>query len=379
MSIAWRASVLRRLHLLLGGLLSIPLAVIGLSGSVLIFEPQLQAGHDLMPASIGPMQTYAAMVEAARAAAPKDFVPNTIFAPVAPGDLAMLRFSDPRHPGPGGVEIYLDPSRLTVRGVVRPGEGWLREIFFLHANAGLRDRNGRAIGGWFGVVMCVLAITGIVMQFPTRRRWRQAMTIQRGARGYWLLRQLHGAIGFWFWLLLLIISFSGVWLSFPQSFNSLTAAWGIRDLRPGVGAPKVVLSDGATALDVDGAVALAQATRPDLTLRSIALPQRVDQPYRVALGEDHALPVIAFIDPWQRKVVELRDPHDYSVAERVVASMHAIHDGSGFGWFWRALVFISGLLPASFAVSGVAMWLVKCKLDRAAYRSRLMPFGTPGE
>ncbi len=379
MSIAWRATVLRRLHLLLGGLLSIPLAVIGLTGSVLIFEPQLQPGHDFVRASVGPAQSFAAMVGAGRAAAPKDFAPSTIFAPVAAGDLAMLRFSDPRHPGPGGIEVYLDPSTLALRGTVKPGEGWLREIFFLHANAGTRDRNGREIGGWFGVVMCVLAVTGIIMQFPSRRRWRQAMTVQRGARGYGLLRQLHGAIGFWFWLVLLVVSFSGVWLSFPQTFNSLSAAWGVRDLRPGVAAPRVTPVEGAVPLDIDGAVALARAARPDLTLRMIGLPQRADQPYRMTLGEAHALPVIVFVDPWQRQIADLRDPRDYSFAERVVASMHAIHDGSGFGWGWRVLVFISGLLPALFAMSGVAMWLAKRRLDRAACRSRFMPLGAPGE
>jgi uncharacterized iron-regulated membrane protein len=378
MSIAWRATVLRRLHLLLGGLLSIPLAVIGLTGSVLTFEPQLQPGHDFAAASAGPVQSYAAMIDAARAAAPKDFVPSTIFAPVAPGDLAILRFSDPRHPGPG-VEVYLDPSSLAVRGVVKPGEGWLREIFFLHANAGMRDRSGRTIGGWLGVVMCVLALTGIIMQFPTRGRWRHAMVMQRGARGYRFLRQLHGVIGFWFWLVLLVVSFSGVWLSFPQSFNALTATWGIRDLRPGVAAPKVAPAAAAIPLDIDGAAALAHAARPDLALRMIGLPQRADQPYRFSLGEDHALPVIVFVDPWQRKIADLRDPRDYSFPERVVASIHAIHDGSGFGWGWRALAFISGLLPALFAASGVAMWLAKRRLDRAARQSRLAPLGAPGE
>jgi uncharacterized iron-regulated membrane protein len=379
MSIAWRATVLRRLHLILGGLLSIPLAVIGLTGSVLIFEPQLQPGHDFVPASAGPAQNYAAMIDAARVAAPKDFVPSTIFAPVAAGDLATLRFSDPRRPGPGGMEVYLDPATLALRGTAKPGEGWLREVFFWHANAGMRDRAGRDIGGWFGVVMCVLAVTGIIMQFPTRGRWRQAMTMRRGVRGYRLLRELHGVIGFWFWLVLLVVSFSGVWLSFPQTFNSLTASLGVRDLRPGVAAPKVAPIDGATALDVDGAVALARAARPDLTLRMIGLPQRADQPYRFSLGEAHALPVVVFVDPWQRKIAELRDPSGYAFAERVVASMHAIHDGSGFGWGWRVLVFISGLLPALLAVSGVAMWLAKRKLDRAARRSPLEPLGAPGE
>ena len=146
--------------------------------------------------------------------------------------------------------------------MVKPGEGWLREIFFLHANAGTRDRNGREIGGWFGVAMCVLAVTGIIMQFPTRGRWRQAMVMERGARGYRLLRQLHGVVGFWFWLVLLVVSFSGVWLSFPQAFNSLTATWGVRDLRPGVAAPRVAPIQDVTPLDVDGAVALARAAGP---------------------------------------------------------------------------------------------------------------------
>ncbi len=90
-------------------------------------------------------------------------------------------------------------------------------------------------------------------------------------------------------------------------------------------------------------------------LRSIGLPQRADQPYRMTFGEAHAPPVIVFVDPWQRKIADLRDPRDYSWAERVVASMHAIHDGSGFGSGWRVLVFISGFLSATFAISGVAM------------------------
>ncbi|HEY1506207.1 MAG TPA: PepSY-associated TM helix domain-containing protein [Stellaceae bacterium] len=379
MSIAWRATVLRRLHLILGGVLSLPLAIIGLTGSVLIFEPQLQPGSVFASASVGPAQSYAAMVDAARAAAPKDFTPSAIFAPVVPGDLAQIRFSDPRRPGPGGVEVYLDPSILAVRGVVKPGEGWLREIFFLHANAGMRDRNGREIGGWLGVVMCVLAITGIVMQFPTRGRWRQAMVVQRGAQGYRLLRQLHGMIGFWFWLMLLMVSFSGVWLSFPQTFNALTANAGVRDLRPGVAAPKVTPVEGVIPVDIDGAVALAHAARPDLSLRTIGLPQRADQPYRMTLGEAHALPVIVFVDPWRRNIADLRDPHDYSLAERIVASMHALHDGSGFGWGWRVLVFISGLLPALFATSGIAMWLTKRRLDRATRHVQLTPIGAPGE
>lgn len=375
----FRTTWLRRLHLCIGSLLSVPLVMIGLTGSILVFEPELQPGAALGAASPGPSRDLGAIFDAARAAVPDGFAPSLFSPPAAAGELAMLRAGDPRHPGPGGLEIYVDPASLALRGTVKSGEGWLREIFFLHTNMGEHDRSGRALGGWAGVAMCVLAVSGIVMQFPSRRRWRQAVLIQRGARGYRLLRQVHGVIGFWFWLLLLIVSFSGVWLSFPQTFNDMAGSLGLRDLRPMAAAPHVTPARDTAPLDIAEVAALAQAALPDLPLRSIALPQRADQPYRVSLGAEHALPVVVFVDPWQRRVAALRDPRDYSFAERAVASMHAIHDGSGFCWVWRALVFASGLLPALFATSGIAMWLAKRRLDRAARLARLAPFGAPGE
>ena len=37
--------------------------------------------------------------------------------------------------------------------------------------------------------------------------------------------------------------------------------------------------------------------------------------------------------------------------------MRRIHDAQGMGPVWETLVFLTGVLPAAFAVTGVMMWL----------------------
>jgi uncharacterized iron-regulated membrane protein len=46
-------------------------------------------------------------------------------------------------------------------------------------------------------------------------------------------------------------------------------------------------------------------------------------------------------------------------SERFLAWMRPVHDGSNLGTVWRFLVFLSGLVPALFVVTGIIMWWKK--------------------
>ena len=59
------------------------------------------------------------------------------------------------------------------------------------------------------------------------------------------------------------------------------------------------------------------------------------------------------IDPYSGKVLAERDN-----SERFLAWMRPVHDGS-LGAVWRFLVFLSGLVPSLFVVTGVIMWWKK--------------------
>ncbi|MGH7032403.1 MAG: PepSY-associated TM helix domain-containing protein [Stellaceae bacterium] len=379
---AWRETILRRLHLCLGAFLAVPLVTIGLTGSVLVFESELRAWMEPVPKATGagPAHKLAEIIAAAHEAAP-GLVPTLVAPSQAAGGPASVRLAEPaRRPGPGGITVFVDPATLAILGAERPGDTLLRQIFLLHANLLRQDRSGRDIVGWFGVAMCALGLSGLVLWWPAQRQWRGAFTMRQGTRGAPLLRQIHGATGIWSLAVFLVVSFSGVWLAFPQSFNGVAASWfGLRDVRPGLGVGLAKPQPGIAPLDADGAAALAEASVPGARLRSLNLPMRADQPFRAVMRRAHsagALPIIALVDPWQRRVVGLRDPSAYSPAERLVASMHAIHDGSAFGWAWRALVFLSGLLPAIFATSGIWMWVLK---SRSRRRRRAAAAWAPGE
>jgi uncharacterized iron-regulated membrane protein len=67
---------------------------------------------------------------------------------------------------------------------------------------------------------------------------------------------------------------------------------------------------------------------------------------------------------------------------RILAWQHALHAGEGFGWIWKGLVALAGLLPLLFAVTGVAIWWMKRRNRRdPACNQSIKPdrlYATPG-
>jgi hypothetical protein len=99
--------------------------------------------------------------------------------------------------------------------------------------------------------------------------------------------------------------------------------------------------------------------------RQARLPARPGRPIRIRPvrgGHQRGEPAItALVDPRRRSLSAVFDPRDFSLGERIIVWQRALHAGQGLGWTWRTLVFLSGLLPALFAVTGVAMWWIKCR------------------
>ncbi|MEJ0068848.1 MAG: PepSY-associated TM helix domain-containing protein [Pseudomonadota bacterium] len=385
----WRR-VLRTVHLWTALILCAPLVVLGLTGSLLVFEHELEALVDPVPQRSltgGTAQNVDAILAAARAAAPAGATPTMFLAPTGAAGAAIVRFAPRRGDAPAGApggisaQVFVDPVSLDVLGVREFGAGPVRQIFMLHANLLTRDRSGRAAIGWLGVAMLFLGCSGLVLWWPRASQWRGAFGVRRGARGLRLFRELHGAAGIWGLGVFLAVSASGTFLAFPQTISGAVATvLPARDLRA---TPTVSRSpDAGRPIAPDAAIAVAQAAAPNTVLRFVGFPARPDQPFRIALaraGDQPGQPfVTAFVDPYRARVLELRDPVDYSAGETVLAWQHSIHAGQGLGWLWRALVFLVGLLPSLFAISGIAMWLIK-RRARRAMAVRRVTAGNPAE
>ena len=356
--------IIVRLHLWIGLTLCIPLAVIGLTGSILVFEDELQGTAANRDAHPGQTRLAAEIIAAAGAVAPPGFTPSIYLPPAAPGTLASVRLTPPQREGPGfeSVRVRVDP--VTLEAVMDRQAGLLRQIFYLHSTLLLKNREGRQLTGWLGVVMLLMGVSGFVNWWPRRGSWRSAFAVTRQASGYRLQRELHGAGGIWGLAVFLTVSFAGVYLAFPDTVRSaVDLAFPTRDLRAAANQARVAPVSGVTPVNVDEATALAQAEIPGAQIGLVSLPAKPDRPYRITLfrpGQDRRTPAVTvLVDPWTRRVVDTYDPQRFSLGERIIAWQHALHAGQGLGWVWKILVFLSGLLPLLFTVSGVAMWRLK--------------------
>ncbi|MBI3515578.1 MAG: PepSY domain-containing protein [Proteobacteria bacterium] len=369
--------VLRTAHLWTALVLCLPLALLGVTGSLLVFEHELEHLIDHTPRRIvagGVEQSQSAIIAAARAAAPAGATPSLFIAADDPEAAAVVRLSARgAGPGPGALQVFVDPVSLEIMGTRTFGIGLVRQIFLLHANLMTRDRSGREIVGWFGVAMLGLGLSGLVLWWPRGGQWRTAFGVRRGVHGYRLFRELHGAVGIWGVSLLLVVSASGSYLAFPQTIGAAVATVvPTRDLRtaPSVARP----ADATQPIALDDAVAAARAVVADGSVRLVGFPARPDQPFRIAFlrpGDAVGQPLTtAFVDPWTGRVIELRDPGTYSLGETVLAWQHAIHAGQGLGGLWRGLVLASGLLPPFFVVTGITMWLIKRRVRRSTMALR---------
>jgi uncharacterized iron-regulated membrane protein len=353
--------LVRQIHLWIGLLLCVPLVLIGLSGSVLVFQDELR-GLFAQCAQPGAPHAVGEIISAGRRAAPDGMVPSSYAAPPVPGRLATVRLSPSGHAlGPGDtLRIDIDP--VTLAPTVNPAEVFLRQVFFLHSTLLLKNREGRQIAGWFGIAMLAMGLTGLVNWWPRRGNWPGAFSVSWTAQGYRLWRELHGVTGIWGFGVLALVSFTALYLAFPETIRVMVdALLPARDLRAEMAAAKVQPVEGVTPLDVDDAIALAEAAVPEGEPSLVFFPARPEQPFRIALLRDrqdrHATPITVLVDPWARRVVETFDPRRFSAGETLLAAQHALHSGERFGSIWKLLVFACGFAPLFFAATGLAMWL----------------------
>jgi uncharacterized iron-regulated membrane protein len=388
MSFAVFRRLMFQIHMWVGLILGLLLALLGLSGSILVYDDAIAKLLAPVPhvSTQGTELPLDRIVETARAVAG----PGAMQIALARGaeDPVSVRVTRPRAgegprrgegrgeqramesqranaqqgnaqsgpPGPqAATQVFIDPVSGAVLG---SRKAQLPPILAfshqLHGNF-LMGREGRQFVGWLGVAMLALGVTGLVLWWPKRGQWKYAFLVRRTATGLRFHRELHAATGIWIFVIFMIVSFSGVVIAFPNTFGLAgggQAGGGVSfNLREG---PEIAPLAGATAIGADQALAMARKAMPDAEPTSLSLPVRPDRTIMVNMLAHGAVGATVYIDPWRAQVVAKRDP-----SENFLAWQRPLHQGSGLGAIWKALVFLSGLVPALFVITGVVMWVKK--------------------
>jgi uncharacterized iron-regulated membrane protein len=254
-------------------------------------------------------------------------------------------------------QLFIDP----VSGEVLGARAALLPPFLifahqLHGNF-LMGRDGRSlVVGALGVAMLILGLSGLVLWWPRRGQWKYAFFVRPTAQGLRFHRELHAATGIWIFFIFMAVSFSGVVLAWPQTMGANPPGFNPRAV------PMVETTEGKR-LGATEAVIAASAAVPGLVPRSVTIPARPDQAIAVNYLSNDAIGATVFVDPYRGKVLSVRDP-----SPNFMAWMRPVHQGS-LGPVWQFLVFLSGLVPSLFVVTGIIMWWKK--------RQRHVPMSQP--
>jgi len=390
--------VLFWIHIWVGLAFCLPFALLGITGSILVYEQPINAFFSPNPpaTAVGTMKPPQAIIDAATKGR-EGFAATSLSLPQSAGEPAIVRLSRSEGGAERGArgpnyQALIDPVSLQVLDFRTGARSfWMGLAHDFHGSLLLGGRDGRPLVGWMGVGMLALGLSGIVLWWPKQNRWRDAIGVKKGARGWLFHRQLHGTAGIAGWLLFVVLSFSGIAICFPQTTtvfvrtvlfqgpSTVAPAFG-----PGAQAVRVTPVEGATRIDADKALSVAAAAAPNAHLVTMFLPNGPEQPIRVSMLADGAaqgsLPTNIFVDPYRAEAVSVRDPWAGDTGDAVMTWQRPLHTGRGTNDLYRALIFIVGLLPLLFAVTGVAMWWTKRRAKAAmASRRHEVPEGVAAE
>ncbi|KQM41321.1 PepSY-associated TM helix domain-containing protein [Sphingomonas sp. Leaf10] len=345
----------RRVHLWLGLWLGLLFALLGLTGSALVFYTAIDAA--LRP-SIG-VEGDAPAIDLRSDAWDQALATGRAWRsdPAGKWTLEVTGESGPiparYYPAPGHhadrMMLWFSPDgRRILRA--EPWGGYLMSwLYQLHMQL-LAGDIGMALVGWSGVGILMLLISGIVAWWP-RGSWRKALAFKRQAAPIRRLRDLHKLGGLWSAGLLLILTGTGVLLALPDVTAALLAPKPIPSPR----------SAGPANTSVVAAFATARRVFPDGRIVFVDVPNRAAQPIRVRLqlpGDPHPrFPgSYVFIDQHQGRVLAVHDVRHSGRGSAIVAWVRTLHDGTVGGIATRLLAVLVGLMPTALFVTGFLHW-----------------------
>lgn len=374
-----RAATLRRLwlnvHLWIGVGLAVLLIPISISGGLLVWHDDIDAlinpqRYAVTGAQVAlPPTAYLAKAAEAVAKDPADLRPTGLRYPEEGLPVRVVTRAANSEPGkrPRFLTVFLDPPTGNVLDVMEFGSSFIGFLHVFHENLTLPQYNGRQIVGWAGVGMLILSLTGIWLWWPRAGTLLRAL---RWTRSPHFTFNLHNMLGFWISIPLAAVSLTGVYLSFPQTAREMMSSVATMspNARGGFGGEVAK----QTTLTADRALEIARQAEPNANPLTLFLPVQGrgegarSAAWRVQLSRvDSKDTVTVMVDDRSGRAASTIVPQS---GDKAASWIRWIHEGSHSGPVWMAIVFLTGVFPTIFAITGVIMWLRK-RAGRKAVKS----------
>lgn len=354
---------LLRLHLFAGLTIGLLLALIGVTGSLLVFDTELDArlNPQLLrtTAPQGAQQSHASPDEVLDRVAqsyPQQTVAR-IRLPRASDDVYEVCFKARAD----ATCVYVNQYTAEILGERVPDESFKQIVFMLHRKL-LSGDTGETIVGIAGVMLLLMSISGIVLWLPRSinlRKLKRAFVVN--ARNGWRRTafDLHKVVGVLAFASLSLNAATGAYMVFHKPLDAM-----MNRIIGSTDAQRPLSSVGSTQENaqpsLDAVVEQSRATLPGAELTFINLPNNATAPIAVRAklpGELHPNGrSLVYFDARSGNLLRADSALDAPLGTRIANLMYPLHTGRLAGFATRLILVIVGFVPAFLFLSGIAMW-----------------------
>jgi uncharacterized iron-regulated membrane protein len=353
----WIRRINFQIHLWLGIILSLYLIVMGVTGSILVFQGELETLFGLLPwhevkaqRPFAPIATVIRNVETA--------YPNVHIASITAPTERQPVYSAVLAAG-ARITVALDPNTGRVLGEFHKTTTWLDIVDQLHVSLFV-PRNGRIPNGIGGALVLLMVLTGLINWWRGTRNWTRGLKVAFRRSWRRINFDLHSAVGFWMAAMIVMWAGSAIYFAWPrQIFRLVNRVSPIITAKPPV--VNITARNGLGDLDLDRLIATASALDPGAEFRSILFPFSRRAPIEILMRRWHGAGRVyedtLYFDPYTgAHVFTWQYGVNKSLGDWFIWLQGPMHFGIYWGLGVKIAWAIAGLAIPTLAVTGLVMY-----------------------
>lgn len=346
------------LHRYLGLVVGLLLVIVGLTGSLLVFQREIdqflvsqQFGQIIAQGDRLPLTSILENVKTAYASQPNLKISsiNTLPNPLVPYRVFL------QAPKDKWLEVFVNPYTGAIMGSRDWDQTLIGYIFKLHYQL-LADETGTIIVGVVAFVLLIVSITGIIL-WPGWRRFISGFKIKWNAHPQRVNFDIHKVAGMIAGIFLSMIAFTGVCWNFWDFSKPLIHTV---TMTPIPSTPVSQPIKGKLSLSLGEILQKADTAFPGAVTTYISLPQTPEAVFRIGKKlPQETTPYGSsriYLDQYTGAVVQLKNGLQPSRADRILDSFTPIHYGTFWGLPSRIFYVFVGLTPLILFITGFMMW-----------------------
>ncbi len=353
-----------KIHLIVGLGIGLILSIIGITGSLYVFQPELSV---LLYSKLYKSQdNNLKKIEAAEIIRKAE---NTY-------DSKVVIFQFPeRELETYTVQlqnkkewIFFDPYNGNVLGELRNKRGIFDDILMVHRTLTLGAFGNYLVGITALLFVSIIIVSGLYLWWPNIYR-KKSYKLNLSSNHKRINYDLHSLGGFYLFLPLLVLALTGSYFTFTKSYDNIVGKFfniKIQNQKPNdIKTPVISSNNNISAAE---AAALMQKYNPGYKMRRIIMPKErngsIYLSYQKSLeimpGERERLSI--FLNPYTGKIMNKFEPLKKNLSTRIFKNIiPPIHLGEIGGFFTRVLNFFFGLIPIFMLYTGFIIYKNKRK------------------